>query len=282
MTYLERRLITEDGLSLYFRDYGDAASVATPVLCLAGLFRNSRDFDSIACRLASKRRVLCPDLRGRGCSDFDSNWNNYQPATYLSDITQLLSRADIHQVVVVGTSFGGLLALALGTFMPLKIAGLVLNDVGPEIEPGKFNEVLDYIAVDHPQPDWESAAKEIRKQIPGALFQTEALFRTMVYNTYREGDDGLLHFDWDVNIAKPLMGAPNVNPNLWHCLLRLHPIPLLTFRGEVSDVFSEECFLRIGQEYPGTHLVTVPETGHAPTLSEPECIAALDAFLQDL
>ena len=282
MAYLEHRFTAQDGLSLYFRDYGDPASPATPVLCLGGLFRNSRDFDLLARRLAGKRRVLCPDLRGRGRSDYDPDWRNYKPATYLNDIAHLLAHTNIHQVVVVGTSFGGLLALFLGAFIPLAFAGVVLNDVGPEIEQGRLEDVLSYICVDRPQPDWESAVKAIKAQMPAAVYQTEAMFEVMVRNTYCEGEDGLLHFDWDVDIVKPIIGTQGAPPDLWTSFLGLRPIPLLAFRGEVSDVLSEECFMRMGQEYPGARLVTVPRTGHAPTLAEPECAAALDAFLRDL
>ncbi len=282
MEYLEHRYTAQDGLSLYVREYGDPASPATPVLCLGGFFRNSRDFDLPARILAQKRWVLCPDLRGRGRSEFDSDWHNYQLKTYIYDIVQLLNHHNIHKVVVIGTSYGGLLALFFTMVMPLSFAGLVLNDAGPEFITDHFKSMLDYICVDRPQPDWESAAQAIRTHMPGAAFQTEALFDTMVRNTYREGPDRLLHFDWDPNITKPFIGAQEAFPDLWPHFRGLHPIPLLTFRGEISDVFSKECFTRIKREYPGARLVSVSQTGHAPTLVEPECVEALDAFLHDL
>ena len=282
MAYREQRFTSNDGLSLYFRDYGDPGSAATPVLCLAGLFRNARDFDLFARRLAEERRVLCPDLRGRGRSDYDPDWRNYRPATYLSDISQLLAIAKVHKVVVVGTSFGGLLAMAFGAFMPLALAGIVLNDAGPEVDQDGLDHILSYISVDRPQPDWKSAAKAVKTQQPGAMFQSEAMFEEMVRSTYRKGEDGLLHFDWDVNIVKPIIETRGTSPDLWPYFRGLHPIPLLAFRGAVSELFSEECFLRMGREYPAARLVTVPGTGHAPTLTEPECLAALDAFLCDL
>ena len=282
MSCRERRFTAADGLSLYFRDYGDPGSAATPVLCLGGLFRNGRDFDPIARSLAKERRVLCPDLRGRGRSDYDADWSNYRPATYLNDIARLIALAEIRRFVVVGTSFGGLLAMGLGTFMPFSLAGAVLNDAGPEIERDRFDSILAYIGRDRPQADWRDAAEAIRTQTPFAVFQTEEMFDAMLRNTYREGEDGLLHFDWDVNIVKPIVETPGETPDLWPHFLGLRPIPLLAFRGESSDLFSEECFLRMGREYPGARLVTVPRTGHAPTLAEPECVSALDMFLRDL
>ena len=282
MTYRERRLFAEDGISLYFRDYGDPDSSATPVLCLGGLFRNARDFDPFARRLGERRRVLCPDLRGRGQSDFDPDWRNYQPQTYLKDIARILVHADVHRFIVVGTSFGGLLAMGLVAIMPLSVAGVVLNDAGPEIQQRAFGNVLSYIGTDHPEPDWEHAAEAVRTQTPNAVFQTEAMFEAMVRNTYRDGEDGLLHFDWDPHIVKPIVETQAATPDLWPYFKALGHLPLLAFRGEVSDLFPEECFLRMGQECPNAHLVTVPGTGHAPTLTEPECVAALDAFLRDI
>ncbi len=282
MAYSEHRFITRDGLSLYFREYGDQASTTTPVLCLAGFTRNAGDFDLVASRLARKRRVLCPDLRGTGRSDYDPDWHNYRLETYISDITQLISQSNIHKVVVVGTSYGGLLALILGLFMPLSIAGIVLNDVGPEFEHEKLQGVLDYVCVDRPQPDWESARESIMTHGSSTAFQTAELFETMVRNTFRRGKDGLLHFDWDVSIAKPWIKSKGAFTDLWPYFRKLHPIPLLAFRGEVSEMFSEESFAQLGREYPGARLVTVSGTGHAPTLAEPECVEALDAFLRDL
>ena len=133
MAYREHRIISEDGLGLDFRDYGDPSLAATPLLCLSGLFRNGRDFEPFARRFAVERRVLCPDLRGR--SDYDPDRGNHQPETYLNDISRLLRLANIHRFAVVGTSFGGVLAMALGAFLPFSLAGVVLNDAGPEIEP---------------------------------------------------------------------------------------------------------------------------------------------------
>ena len=153
MSYREHRYISGDGLSLYFLDYGDPGSGTTPVLCFGGLFRNVRDFDPIARRLAEERRVLCPDLRGRGQSDYDPDWRNYRPATCLNDIAGLLAVADVGRIVAVGTSFGGLLAMALPAFMPLTLVGLVLNAAGPEVDGDSLDTVLAYIGVDRPQPD---------------------------------------------------------------------------------------------------------------------------------
>ncbi len=277
--YRERRFAAQDGLQLYFRDYGDPGSAATPVLCLGGLTRNARDFDALARRLAGERRVLCLDLRGRGRSDYDPDWRNYVPATYLNDIAHLLAVAGVHRVVVVGTSLGGVLAMAMGAAMPSALAGAVLNDIGPEIERGGLDPILSYIRVDRPQPDWESAVRTIRTLLPDLAFQDEAMFEAMARNTWREGGDGLLHFDWDVNIVRPALADGGATADLWPFFRGLRRVPLLAFRGAASTILSADCFARMAGERPDAGMVTVPRTGHAPTLGEPECIAALDAFL---
>jgi len=277
--YRERRFAAQDGLQLYFRDYGDPDSAATPVLCLGGLTRNARDFDALARRLAGERRVLCLDLRGRGRSDYDPDWRNYVPATYLNDIAHLLAVAGVHRVVVVGTSLGGVLAMAMGAAMPSALAGAVLNDIGPEIERGGLDPILSYVRVDRPQPDWESAVRTIRTLLPDLAFQDEAMFEAMARNTWREGGDGLLHFDWDVNIVRPALADGGATADLWPFFRGLRRVPLLAFRGAASTILSADCFARMAGERPDAGMVTVPRTGHAPTLGEPECIAALDAFL---
>ncbi len=108
-TYHERRLSAQDGLQLYYRDYGDPLSPGIPLLCLTGLTRNSQDYADLAERFAGSRRVICPDYRGRGRSAHDPNWRNYDPMTYLGDIGHILMANDIHRVIIVGTSLGGLL-----------------------------------------------------------------------------------------------------------------------------------------------------------------------------
>ena len=278
----ERRFTAQDGLGLHYRDYGDADAAATPVLCLGGLTRNARDFDALARRVSARRRVLCLDLRGRGRSDYDPDWRNYRPETYIADIAHLLAAANLHRVAVVGTSLGGILAMAMAAAMPSSLAGVVLNDVGPEVEPGGLAPILAYIDADRPQPDWESAVRTVRTHLPNLAFQDEAMFETMARNTYREGEDGLLHFDWDVNIVKPLRRGGGAAPDLWPLFRGLRAIPLLAFRGAESDILSAGCFARMAAERPDARLVTVPRTGHAPTLAEPECVAALDAFLAGL
>src|ERR1700732_1955518 len=110
--FRERRFAAQDGLSLYYRDYGEPLSPRLPLVCLTGLTRHSADFADLAARHAGERRILCLDYRGRGRSAYDSNWRNYDPRIYVSDIAHLLAPNDVHRAGVVGTSLGGVLAMA--------------------------------------------------------------------------------------------------------------------------------------------------------------------------
>ena len=142
MEYKDGWFTAEDGLRLYFRDYGPIHGKKLPVLCLPGLTRNSHDFSRLALILGSSRRVICPDYRGRGKSDQDSNWNNYVPLTYINDIRHLLISLGLHSIFVIGSSMGGLLAMGMGVVMPTYLAGALLNDIGPVIETQGMEKIL--------------------------------------------------------------------------------------------------------------------------------------------
>jgi len=134
LPYAERQFLTQDGLSLYYRDYDSGTGAGATLLCLAGLTRNSADFAELAEAHAGERRIVCLDYRGRGRSDRAGDWRTYTPETYVNDIRHLIVATGLHGFVPVGTSLGGFLSMVLGAVMPSAIAGVVLNDVGPQIE----------------------------------------------------------------------------------------------------------------------------------------------------
>jgi pimeloyl-ACP methyl ester carboxylesterase len=277
----ERTFSTFDARAMFFRDWGDALSRRTPVLCLAGLTRNSRDFDRLAPRLAANgHRVLCPDLRGRGRSQHDPDWRNYDPRVYLDDIRHLLASLGVGRVVVVGTSLGGLLGMAMAMMMPSSLAGLILNDVGPDVSPGGLKRILSYVGTDAPQPDWPAAVAFLRKLLPRLSLATDEDWLTFAQNTYRAGADGKLHFDWDVALARPL-AQPQGDPiDLWQLWRAIAPIPALAIRGAISDILLPETFDRMKSLKPDLVQVTLPGVGHAPSLNEAPAREAIDEFLR--
>ncbi len=279
--YREKRYSAQDGLSLYYRTYGDPIAQGMSVLCLPGLVRNSRDFHRTASRLCASRYVLCPDYRGRGRSDYDPNPMNYVAPVHVRDILDLLAAEGVHRVAVIGTSFGGLLGTALGVAAPSMLAGLVMNDVGPVIQDDGKGRIYDRIRRDDPQPDWERAAAAFKRQFPGLRFPDERVWQDAVEGTWRVSDDGVLRHDWDMHIADPVMKHAPM-PDLWAFFRSLRNLPVIAIRAANSDVLSPETFDRMAEEHPGLERVVVPDTVHAPSLLEPECAAAIDRFVAAL
>jgi pimeloyl-ACP methyl ester carboxylesterase len=274
----ERTYTSADNLRLFFRDWGDDSAPSTPVLCLAGLTRNSRDFTTLARRLAP-RRVICPDLRGRGRSAYAADWRTYDAAVYLDDVRHLLAALGIGKVIVIGTSMGGLLSMAMAAGMPNSLAGLVINDVGPEIGTVGVGRILAYIAKDRPVPDWPSAVRHLKETLPHMSLLADDDWLDFARGTFREHPDGLLHFDWDINLARPLLEPPEPPPDLWALWTATNAIPTLVIRGGVSDILSAETLARMQAAHPHMRAVTIPGVGHAPVLNEPLAVKAIDDFL---
>ena len=183
--FRERRFTAKDGLELTFRDYGDPLSKACPLLCLAGLTRNSKDFAEVAKRQAEVRRVIALDYRGRGRSAYDPDWHRYRPEIYLDDVLQVAAATNLHRVVVCGTSLGGLLAMGLAAAMPCLLAGVILNDVGPEIPAAAIGGILAMLAAARPQNDWPEAVADLQKTLPQLNFSGRSSWQSFAEASYR-------------------------------------------------------------------------------------------------
>lgn len=279
MEFRERRYTCQDGLSLYFRDYGDAASPLTPVVCLPGLTRNSKDFGALAQRLSGSRRVLCPDFRGRGRSQYDDDWRRYHPRSYVDDLRHLMVVNNIHRAVFVGTSMGGLVAAGLAVAAPTLVAGVVLNDVGPVIEPAGLGKIVEYVRNTRVQPGWEAAARHLKETFPDRPASSDSEWLAIAQGTYREADDGQLHVDWDPDLVKLLLAVGAVETDLWPLFGALENIPTVAIRGVLSDVLSAETLAGLQALLPSMTAVTIDDVGHAPSLSETEAITAIEGLL---
>ena len=279
MVFSERCYTSQDGLSLYFRDYGKEHRVKTPVLCLAGLTRNSNDFSRLAEQLSSDRRVICPDYRGRGKSDYDSNWRNYTSFTYMNDIRHLLSSLNLCRVFVIGTSLGGLMAMGMGAAMPTTLAGALINDVGPVIEKQGLDKILKYMQDGASGfDDWETAAAYLRERFPELPAETDEDWRWITCGTFEEGADGRIKHNWDYNLIRSLL-KETAEPELWSLFQTLKRIPLVVTRGGLSDILSASTLNAMVAVIPELTAVTVDGVGHMPNLLEPECKEALDNAL---
>lgn len=277
----DRYLTAQDGLGLFYREWGDPLSTATPVLCLAGLVRNSDDFRELAEHLSQSRRVLALDLRGRGRSDYDPNHDNYAPPTYLMDVGALLTATNIHKVAVIGTSLGGLLAMALALSRPASLAGVVLNDIGPEIDQRGVDRIRGYVGKTPPPQNMDQARQQLATNY-GVAFPDfeEDDWRAMAESTYELKPDGMLSLRYDPHISKSIANGPDTD--LWRLFGALANVPTLSIRGGLSDLLSEATVDRMAEIKPDLERLTVPNRGHTPTLNEPVCREAIDAFLERL
>jgi len=282
--WVDRYFASGDGLRLHYRDYyASRSSGRLPVLCLPGLTRNARDFEIVAPRLARERRVLCAELRGRGASQHDPNWRNYHPATYVADLALLLEDAAAPRVVLLGTSLGGILSMLIAAARPQLVAGVILNDVGPEVAPAGLERIAAYVGRQRPVASWAEAVEQARATYGFALpGLSEPEWLALARRSYAEVD-GAPRLELDPMVGEALRSAPTAAaPQLWPVFAMLHAIPTLAIRGELSDVLTAETFERMAREKPDLGRLSVPGRGHPPLLEEPECVAAIDAFLARL
>jgi pimeloyl-ACP methyl ester carboxylesterase len=276
----DRYWTSRDGLRLHYRDY-EGASDRPPLLLLHGLTRNSRDFENVAARYAGRWRVLAPDFRGRGLSEHDPNSANYQPATYAMDVLQLLDELGIEQAVFLGTSLGGLVSMVVAMAQPQRIAGVLLNDVGPELDLTGIDRIKTYVGKPVVFRDWQQAAERFRERSGDVhpAYRDDDWLR-FARRTCRETDRGV-EFDYDMAIAEPFnAGNTGEVADAWPYYQALSGRPVLILRGELSDLLSDAALERMATEIPDVETVTVPGVGHAPDLDEPEAVAAIDRLLE--
>jgi len=270
---------TRDGLSLYYRDYDRAPPGLAPVLCLHGLTRNSADFSAIAEHLAPRRRVVAPDMRGRGRSARDPVAAHYNPGVYVEDVWELLAHAGLDRLVVIGTSMGGMMAMMMAASRPAVLAGVVLNDIGPQIEEQGIRRISGFVGRTASAPDWARAAAAIR--VMNQAFYpdfTEADWLAMARRTFRE-QDGVIRPDYDPAIGDVVRAGAAVPADMWSLYEALGPIPTLVVRGRLSDVLSAQTVAEMTARKPGLEVLEVANRGHTPVLDEPACLAAIDDFL---
>jgi pimeloyl-ACP methyl ester carboxylesterase len=271
---------SHDGLRLYARVYEGPAGGAATVLCLHGLTRNSRDFEDLAPHLKRLYRVIVPDLRGRGFSARDPQLQNYQPAVYLNDILALLAAAEAPRVAVIGTSLGGMLAMMLAFSQPARIAGIVLNDVGPEVDPAGVERIKQYAGRLPPARTWSEAVAQTRAVYGDAWPDLKPeRWQELARRGYREDASGVVGIDADPGIGEALRAAPAAALDLWPLWKSLREVPTLAIRGARSDILSASSFARMKSENPALQQLEVANRGHVPLLDEPECLSAIDAFL---
>lgn len=275
-------LSAHDGLALAATVWDGPAS-RTPILCLPGVCRSARDFLDLGARHAAKRRVVALDYAGHGESARAADPRRYQPFTLLRDVLDAMAALHVHRAAVVGTSFGGLMSMAIAAVRPMAVAAVALNDIGPEIGSTGHDNVLERLSRDVAFNSLDAATAYWREVFPPNPHLDEEGWRRFADTTFAPGGDGQWRPRWDLRIVRATVGPqPGPPPDLWALFGGLAPRPLLLIHGEVSRLLEAPTVARMRRARPDMRVVTLAGTGHAPTLTERPVMAALDAFLDGI
>jgi pimeloyl-ACP methyl ester carboxylesterase len=275
----------QDGLRLHVYRYGRHSAAHLPVVCLPGLARTGADFEELARFLSNSpeqpRHVVALDSRGRGRSEHDRNPANYSFTVELNDLLAVLTALGIGPAVFVGTSRGGILTMLLAAIRPTAIAGAVLNDIGPAIEPAGLMRIKGYVGK-LPQPkSFDEAADILRRLFAGHFPKlSPAEWLAFARRSFTEAD-GRLVPSYDPQLGKTLEGI-NVEqplPPLWREFDALSRVPLMVIRGANSDVLSPATLKTMRERRRHMEILEVPDQGHAPLLTDSTTIQRIGAFI---
>ncbi|CAM5370980.1 Acyl-CoA esterase OS=Afipia felis OX=1035 GN=NCTC12722_01910 PE=4 SV=1 [Afipia felis] len=274
-----------DGLRLHARAIGPADSTALPVLCLPGLTRTAEDFDAIAQALAHDpqypRHAVAMDYRGRGQSGYDPNPANYAVPVETADVLALALAAGISRAILLGTSRGGLISMVIAATRPELAAGIILNDIGPELEIEGLMKIKGYLAPPVTPRTWSDAAKGLRRLF-GSVFPalTEDDWMAWAHRAFRQDQDGKLVRTYDPALAHTFDAISRETPPapLWELFDQMADVPLLSIRGELSDLLSRNCVAEMQRRRPSMETYNVPLQGHAPLLADAPTIERIKAF----
>lgn len=251
------------------------------LVCVHGLTRSARDFDFLARNLAARYRVVCPDLAGRGDSDWLTNPNEYQVPTYVGDMVTLLARLDVESVDWVGTSLGGLVGMALAALPGSPITRLVLNDVGPVVTRASLARIGSYVGKWPPLPTMEAAEAYLRRVSASFGPHSDAEWRFLTENVVRENPDGSLRMHYDPSISVAFT-APQPSPDQdleqWDLYERIR-CPTMVLRGEHSDLLTRDTANEMTRRGPRAKVAEIAGVGHAPTLIHDDQIQLVREFL---
>lgn len=275
---------SKDGLRLHYRDYpADADRGDRPaLLCLQGLTRNARDFAMQAERLAGQWRVICPEFRGRAESAYAKDPMTYVPLVYVQDLECLFETIGLEKFVSIGTSLGGIVTMLLAASRPERLAGALLNDIGPTLEPEGLERIRQNTGSGSAHGTWVHAARALAEN-NRTVYPDYGLeeWLAMAKRLYRLNSSGRVVLDYDMRIAEPFrVPGSEAGFDLWPTMGAFRGFPTLIVRGELSDLFSDATAQRMVQEIgDNAELVHVPRVGHAPTLDEPEAVSGIDRLL---
>jgi pimeloyl-ACP methyl ester carboxylesterase len=272
-----------DGLRLYARHYPAPGARRRPVVCLAGLTRNGRDFHDLATVLSDprghRRHVYCLDYRGRGRSERSPDPATYSILTELADVLDFMALAGLSNVALVGTSRGGLIAMAMAAMRPAALGCVVLNDIGPVIERDGLVRLVAYVGR-VPLPGSWSEATQLVKSLHARSFprETDATWAAVARQLFDE-HDGRPAPGYDPALSKSLALTIGPIPTLWPQFEAMGRLPVLSIRGANSDILSDETVAEMRRRHPDLSTLVVPDQGHAPLLKDELSVGAIYEFL---
>jgi pimeloyl-ACP methyl ester carboxylesterase len=278
---------SRDGLTLYARHYRASGTLGRPVLCLAGLTRNSGDFHDLATFLSTHptrpRHVWCPDYRGRGKSDHDPEWRNYSPLLELLDALDFMAIVGLHQAAVIGTSRGGIIAMLMAVIRPAAMAALVMNDIGPVIETAGLARIMGYAGKVPTPADWEEAAHLVRSMNRRFFTNmTEEDWRKWARQLFAEsGGRPAPSYDNKISNALSEIDITQKLPEMWPQFEAMRHMPVMVLRGENSDILSARTVEEMAKRHPRLTAVTIHAQGHAPLLTDRFSMGMIADFLRE-
>jgi pimeloyl-ACP methyl ester carboxylesterase len=262
-----------------YLEWGDERS-SKIVVCVHGLTRCARDFDFLAQEIVRHGyRVICPDVAGRGDSDWLRNPMRYAVPTYARDMLAMIARLELESVCWVGTSLGGLIGMALAGLPSSPIKRLVLNDVGPVLTVAALRRIAEYVGKWPPLPTIEAAEQFVRSTSASFGPHTDAEWRFLTEHVVRRNADGSLRMHYDPAIAVPFNAElPSRDVELWKFYDAMR-CPTLVLRGEQSDLLARDTAAQMAARGPRARVVEIAGVGHAPTLIHADQIAIVRDFL---
>lgn len=281
MGFAEHFVSAADGTQLYVRDYAADRSGLVPIVCLPGLTRNAKDFETIAPALAQTRRVLAFDFRGRGRSG-RADPATYRPDQEVADTLLALDTLGIGRFAIIGTSRGGIAAMVMAARALPRMAGVLFNDIGPRIDKAGLLRIRTYLGTDPQFSSWHEAVAALKSSNPGFDTLSEADWLAFARRVYREVD-GVPRADYDPGLAQNFPSVADIKagkmPELWALLDMMADVPSLVLRGEHSDLLSDEVVAGMHEHHRRLQSVTVRARGHVPFLDEPESVSAIARWL---
>ncbi len=261
---------------IHYSEWGDPRN-SRVLICVHGLTRNKRDFDGLASALTGRYRVICPDVAGRGESDWIAE-EDYNYTQYCADMSAIIARSGAEQVDWLGTSMGGIVGMLLAAQAKTPIRRLVINDIGPFIPKSALETIFDYLK-DFPEFDTIGAAAEYLARVNAGFGRlSRAQWVSLAETGARRRDDGKYVWKFDPAIAKALLAQPAADVVLWPVWDRIR-VPVMVMRGAESELLPAAVAEEMTRRGPKARLTTIADAGHAPALRDPAQIALVRDFL---